>query len=199
VAAASPAAFNPRVTDPLPAELELLLERHLPALRAFVRLRAGRVVAARESSSDLVQSVCRELLKGSERFEYQGEAAFKSWLYTAALRKIVEKDRYYRSQKRDAGREIPADGHGDEQDGSLLDCYATFATPSRDVAVREQLARVEQAFEQLNDEQREVVTLARIVGLPHAEIARQMGRTEEATRQLLRRAMIKLSEILTDE
>jgi RNA polymerase sigma-70 factor (ECF subfamily) len=184
------------MTDRLPPELELLLERHLPALRAFVRLRAGRTVAARESSSDLVQSVCRELLQGAGRFEYDGEAAFKSWLFTAALRKIVEKDRYYRAEKRDAARE--AGTGGDAEDASLLDGYATLITPSRDVAVREQLARVERAFEQLSDEQREVVTLARIVGLPHAEIARQLGRSEEATRQLLRRAMVRLSGLLTE-
>ena len=78
------------------AAMDRLLERHLPALRAFVRLRAGPAVAEHESNSDLVQSVCREVLEGAGAFEYRGEAAFKSWLFTTALRKIVEKDRYYR-------------------------------------------------------------------------------------------------------
>ena len=58
-----------------PVAIDHLLERHLPALRAFVRLRAGPTVARNESSSDVVQSVCREILMGAGRFEYQGEAA----------------------------------------------------------------------------------------------------------------------------
>lgn len=169
-----------------------LLERHLPALRAFIRLRTSKAIRDRESQSDLVQSVCREVLQGAERFEYQGEAAFRSWLYTTALRKLIERDRYWRSQKRDIDRELRA------EEPSLLDCYATFATPSQDVAVREQMERIEAAFDALPDDYREVITLSRIVGLSHAEIARQMGRSEESSRQLLRRALVKLAERLPD-
>ena len=168
-------------------ELDALLERHLPALRAFVRLRAGRRVAEHESASDLVQSVCRELLTSAERFRYEGEAAFKSWLFTAALRKIIARDRHWRAEKR-AGAQA--------DDSAVLDYYATFATPSHDAGVREELARVESAFERLTEEQREVVTLSRLVGLSHAEIAAQIGKSEVNTRQILRRALVRLAEVL---
>lgn len=177
-------------------DLEALLDRHLPAVRAFVRLRAGPAVAAREASSDLVQSVCRELLAAEGHFEYRSEAAFRSWLYTTALRKIVEKDRFYRAQRRDLRREVVGGGTGDDEARSLLDCYQTLVTPSRDVAAREQIARVEEAFQRLSETDREVVTLARIVGLPHAEIAQRIGKTVEASRAILRRALVRLAELL---
>jgi RNA polymerase sigma-70 factor, ECF subfamily len=184
--------------SPTPVPLDQLIERHLPALRAFVRLRAGPTVARHESSSDLVQSVCREVLLGRDRFEFQGEAAFKSWLYTTALRKIVEKDRYWRAEKRDVARNVDAVASDESGERSLLDCYATLATPSREVAMKEQLSRVERAFEELSEEQREVVTLHKIVGLSHAEIAKTTGKTEEGCRQLLRRGLVKLAELLEE-
>ena len=70
--------------------VQQLLERHLPSLRAYVRLRAGAVIPRHESGSDLVQSVCRDVLENLDRFRYPGEAAFRAWLYATALRKIAD-------------------------------------------------------------------------------------------------------------
>ena len=175
------------------ASIEALLERHLTALRAFVRLRSNQAIRDRESHSDLVQSVCRELLEGEEGFAYEGEAQFRNWLYTAALRKIVQRDRYLRAQQRDVGREVrPAEGCA----GGVLDCYATFSTPSMKAASAEALAGIERAFDELPTQQREVITLARVVGLSHAEIAEQLEITEDNSRQLLRRGLVRLQIIL---
>jgi RNA polymerase sigma-70 factor (ECF subfamily) len=151
---------------------------------------------AKESSSDLVQSVCRELLEKRSRFEFRGETAFRSWLYTAALRKILERQRHHRALKRDVNREVEGQAHGEQGDRSVLECYATMATPTRELALQEQMEQIERAFQRLPEEQREVITLAKIVGLPHAEIARSTGRTEAASRQLLRRAMIRLTRLV---
>lgn len=76
--------------------------------------------------------------------------------------------------------------------GDLLDAYATLSTPSLLLARKEGEAAFEAAFDELSAEHREIITLARLVGLSHAEIASQLGKTEEACRQLLRRALIKL-------
>jgi RNA polymerase sigma factor (sigma-70 family) len=181
---------TPRTSDD-DSSIERLLERHLAALRAFVRLRAGPRVRAFESEADLVQSVCRELLAKRSRFDFRGDSAFRSWLYTAALRKVVEKDRYHSAGKRDVARRARADSTGD-----VLDCYAVLATPSQDLAAREQMERIERAFERLSEDHREVLSLARIAGLPSAEVARLMGRSEVACRQLLRRAQVRLAMLL---
>ena len=60
------------------------------------------------------------------------------------------------------------------------------------LSARENQDALESAFDELTEEHREVITLARLVGLSHAEIADQTDRTEDACRQLLRRALIKL-------
>lgn len=180
--------------------IDRLLCDHISRLHAYLRLHAGGVVRKKESAHDLVQSVCREVLEDLSGFEYRGEAAFRHWLFTKARRKILDKNRFYRRECRDAAREAGRPTGGADSDDAaarnMLDYYGTLCTPSRDASAREQLARFEQAFDDLPDEYKEVITLARIVSLPHREIAARMGRSEIATRHLLSRALAKLSSKL---
>lgn len=169
--------------------VEELLARYLPGLRAFIRLRAGPTIRARESSSDIAQSVCREVLAGIDRFQYGGEAGFKHWLFTSALRKLTKRDEHWRTLKRGAGRE-------QVDDEALAGCYRALSTPSAKAMAREEAERMEKAFDELSEDDREVITLARVIGLSHREIAERMGRTEQATRLLLHRALAKLAEKL---
>jgi RNA polymerase sigma-70 factor (ECF subfamily) len=59
--------------------------------------------------------------------------------------------------------------------------------------MRERIARLEAAFDRLPADYREVITLTRIVGLPHREVAEAMGRSETASRMLLYRALAELA------
>lgn len=147
--------------------------------------------------SDLVQSVCREVLESADRFEFQGDAAFRSWLFTAALRKLVEKDRKLHAGRRDVRREHQIDAEGGA-DAAVLQGYASATTPSLLAMGNEGAEKLEEAFDELTEEHREIITLSRFVGLSHAEIAAQLGKNEEACRQLLRRALVKLSLALAN-
>ena len=177
-----------------PAAIEALLERYLPQVRAFVRLRAGRMIRARESTSDLVQSVCREVLDHIDRFQYPSEDAFKRWLYTTALRKIAHRRDYYLAKKRDVLREVRP-----EDEAQLGELYRSFSTPSRALVSAEERERIEVAFDALSPEHREVITLAHVAGLSRSAIAEQMGKSETAVRSLLHRALLRLSDVLRDE
>jgi RNA polymerase sigma-70 factor (ECF subfamily) len=171
--------------------LEALLERYLPEVRAFVRLRVGAELRAKESSSDIAQSVCRELLTGLDGFRWQGEQAFRAWLFTAALRKVADRARHFASLRADAGREVAA---ADEQ--ALWASYRSLSSPSGHAIAREQAERLERAFERLDEEEREVITLARIAGLSRAEIGERLGKSEGAVRVMLHRALAKLTDHL---
>ena len=175
-----------------PGAVDALLQRHLPGLRAFVRLRVTAALRAKESCSDLVQSVCKDLLQNIDHFEYQGEAPFKGWLFTSALNKIREHERYFSREKRDVNREVRL---SDAEARSLADCYASCMSPSCEAMVHEKIALIEVAFDRLPEDYREVLTLKRCAGLNHAEIARIMGRSEGAVRTLLSRALTRLSGI----
>lgn len=176
-----------------PAAIEEVLAAYLPRLQRFVQLRLGPQLRAREDTLDIVQSTARELLQQS-RFEWRGEIEFRAWLFQAALNKIREKGRYHGAAKRGIDREIDGLASG-ELAASLCD----LATPSRIAIAREQQQRLEAAFAHLTEPQREVLTLARIVGLPHAVIAQRLGKSEVAVRQLLVRAMAALGEALGDD
>ena len=167
-----------------------LLARYLPDLRAFVRLRAGPALRGRESTSDLVQSACREVLTHLDRFRFPDEKAFRSWLLTTAERKIIDRVDHYAAQKRDHAPPVEV------KDELLLDRYGRFSSPSRRVAVQDEIERIERAFDLLTEEQREVVTLAYIAGLSRRAIAEQLGKTENAVRIVLHRALARLTEVV---
>jgi RNA polymerase sigma-70 factor, ECF subfamily len=174
--------------------LETLLEQHLPALRAYIRVRAGSIVRQRESSSDLVQSVCREVLEHADRFQHPSESAFRRWLFTTALRKIIDRRAYHVSEKRDPDKEHrPTDSAAHQ---SLLEAYGSFCTPSSGAVVQEEYERIEAAMDQLSEEQREIVTLAHLVGMSRTEIAEHLGKTEGAVRTTLYRALARLAVLL---
>lgn len=177
--------------------VERLIELHLPALRAFVRAHMGARLRARESTSDVVQSICRELLTHQERFQHPREEAFKAWLFTTARRKLSNRVRDLERQKRDAARELPGELR-ESALGDLGGAYGRISSPSGHALKAEEVERLEAALDQLTPEHREVLTLAHLVGLSRAEIGRQMDKSEEAVRQLLHRATAKLAILLED-
>ena len=170
-----------------PAAVESLVARHLSGLRAFIRLRLGPEIRARESASDLAQSVCREVLEQLDGFDYRGEAAFKAWLFTLATSKIRDRHRFHNREMRDPAR---------EEHGLPIDAVAGYEslTPSRAAIDRENIERLERAFDQLPEHYREILTLSRIVGLRPEEIAEQTGRTTASVRHVLGRAIVRLAE-----
>lgn len=174
-------------------ELTAALERLRPRLMAFVRLHSDPALRAKESCSDLVQSVYREVLENADRIEYQGDEAFRCWLFTWALNKIRDRQRHWLAQRRDARREV-ANSATNEHD--LLACYQTLCTPSREAMLHEQIERIEAAFDRLPPQYREVITLSRIAGLSHAEIAARTDSTPGAVRTQLNRALVRLTSEL---
>ena len=164
-----------------------LLERHLPDLRVYVDLRTGARLRARESSADIVQSVCREVLEDMDDFDYRGEGAFRNWLFQLAFRKIIDKDRYHRAKRRDVEREeIAADS------GTGAEPFVDALSPSRVLMGQELEAELVHAFERLPEEHREAILLTRIVGLSHEEAAKEMKRSVGSVRMLVYRGIARL-------
>ena len=186
-----------RAKDGDEVAIESLVVRHLPALHAFVRCRAGNALAGQESCADLVQSVCRDVLEHVGDYKYRGETAFKNWLFTAAANKLVDRHRFYHRECRDVAREVSVAGSdATNAEQRLLDCYATLGTPSRALARQEELSRIEAAIDALPEHYREVIALSRFVGLSYAEIGEQTGRSETSVRGMVARGLAKLTEVL---
>ena len=125
--------------------VEALLLGHVSRLRAFVRLKMGPVVRGRESSEDLVQSVCREVLEDLDGFEYRGEAGFRQWLFRRAEHKVVDRGRFWGREKRDAAREVAAESEGEV--GETLRGLESVFTPSRDAAAHDFISALPDGYD----------------------------------------------------
>lgn len=170
------------------AEFDELLERHLPLLRSYVRLRAGARLRAREPIGDLVQSTVRELCEDRTDFVYTSDAGFRRYLCTVATHKILSKNRYWEAERRDAARHESAVLPELRQigDSSLV------RSPSRAVEHEEDLERLRAAFDSLNEVDRQILALRRIFDVPVSEIAAEVGLAESTVRW---RLGVILSEI----
>jgi len=167
----------------------------MPALRAFLRAKVGGELAVRESVDDLAQSVCREVLRDLDELSFADADQFRAYLFLQATRKVVDRYRYHRRDKRDVARlrRMPSatDGQNELVGQDQL-------TPSRVVGAREELDRIEAALQHLPEAQRDAVLLSRLAGLDYAEIARQKNTTESAVRGLVARGLARLSGLLAE-
>lgn len=176
---------------------EELLADHLGLLRGYVRRRLGAKIRSKETSLDLVQSVCREALDDLSRFEDRGEGSFRRWLFTRAENKIRDRGRFWGRERRAVDREVPLEsGPAEEQAGP--EPLASYDTPDQRAAAREDLARLESAFADLPEDYREVLVLSKLEGLTGAEVAQRIGRSQSATRTLLCRALARLGTALEE-
>ena len=172
-----------------------LLERHIARLEAFVARRISPGLRRQESSQDLVQSILREALRDFPRATPVDVGAFRAWLFVAADRKLKGRGRFWRRERRDPARELRLDGAADTELSSKArpQLAGQDTTPSRNASAREEIGRLVRAFASLPPDWREVILLARVENLSHAQIAARLGRSELATRSLLSRALARLA------
>ena len=169
-------------------DLERLVANNLPQLREFVRRRAGARILTRESPSDVVQSACREVLEAADGIRWQGEAAFRSFLYTTTLRKLIDKQRFHARRKRRMSAEVPL--VADELDDPAR---VDRGTPSQCAVRAESLDRLQQELDRLPPEQRDLISMRRLFGLTTEEIAAELGISSGAVRARLSRAIARLA------
>jgi RNA polymerase sigma factor (sigma-70 family) len=144
---------------------------------------------------DLVQSVCREVLADCAQFDYRGEPAFRQWLFQVAENKVRDRLRFLGRAKRDRARVLELNS----ADAAALSCYASFCSPSQNAIAREELERIESAFDELDANYQEVILLSRVIGLSNEEIAAQINQTPHYTRTLLSRGLARLTTLLDVE
>src|SRR5262249_24556287 len=128
--------------------------------------------------------------------EFRGTTGrdFLSWLRTMACHEFLDTVRAGKAQKGGGGKllaRLPGDSTGE------VAIAAETSTPSQRMVRQEEGEAVEAALGRLSAEHQRVIRLRRSPDkLTWAEIAREMERTEDAVKQLFRRAVKRLSEEL---
>ena len=128
---------------------------------------------------------------------FDSPAGFYKWLETIAFNRLRDQQRALHRQKRDIAREAADRPDPSTSYPDLLNrVSAGQGTPSRHVAKDEATAAVMSSLARLTDEQRAVVRLRFLEGRSVAEIAAELGKTEDAVHKLSFRGLKNLRRIL---
>ena len=171
--------------------VERLYERCGPRLLAFIRLRLGRTLRARLESRDILQATLLRSFERLGQLEADDPAALMAWLMRIAENEIRDRADYFQRQRRDPAREVPLD-----------EAHEAAAAAARSVTSRlvldEEAARLERAIDGLSEAHREIILLRKFEELSFRDIAARLGRSEDACRMLLARAMAALTIRMTE-
>jgi len=174
--------------------LEQLIQFHEPNLLAFVRSRAGEALRARESVRDLLQEVLLEVARGVPHVEYRSEAEFRGWLYALAERRVLDRARHYRREKRE-GAGLRSIDDPEAYDELLIEGFSSVLSPSHVLQRKEEVHQLEHAFSQLPPQDREVLSLAFFCGMTSSEIGSKLGISPDSARQRKNRAKTRLAAL----
>ncbi len=172
---------------------ELLTEVETP-IQAIIRGQLGGYLQLRVEVADLLQETWVRAYRSISGFRGEDLKAFRSWLGSMAVHVVQDNARRFKVRRADQERPLHRDSNGGSgsMEGRGGDFLAKGETPSRIMRRDHRLLRLEQAIKELAPDQREVIYLARLQGLPVKEVASRLGKTPNAVSMLLFRAVRSL-------
>ncbi len=174
------------------AAINAIFERYGDRLHALIRLRLGPHLRRRLESRDILQVTLLKAFKGLDRFKGSGSRSLMAWLGAIAHDQICDQADFYGRQKRDARRDRTLDERVD------LIARQVHTEASR-LQLKVDTERLERALDQLGEAQREIILLRHFEELSFPEIGERLGKSPDACRMQLARAMtaltLKLREI----
>jgi RNA polymerase sigma-70 factor, ECF subfamily len=153
---------------------------------------------AKVDASDLVQQTMLEAHRDFTRFHGATEGEWLAWLRQIVSHNAADFIRqYYKTAKRQAGREVRLGGNADNSSVLGLSGIAgDDETPSQQLVRKERELQMADALAQLSDDHREVIILRNLQRLPFDEVAKRMNRSRPAAQMLWMRAIHKLQEAM---
>lgn len=175
--------------------LDQLCKAYNERVLRIVRMRMGPELRTKLQSMDLVQDAFISALRDLESFTYKSEGDFMRWISKIAENRIRDNLDKLHAEKRDIRREIPLDNYRQADEDSFVRDFEPMksTTPSMIISKREDLDKLEKAIDKLKPEYKEVIILTKIEGLSYKEVAEQLGKSPDAVRMILSRAIQALS------
>ncbi len=167
-----------------------LFEKYRARLAVSVHYRLGPQMRAQVEVDDILQETLLRAFQEFERFSYHGPGSFMRWLSLISEHVIVDIARHHNRAKRHADELVPL--RSKSQPGGADP--ADSKTPSRLLALKEDLRRLLKRLDDLPPQYREVLLLAKVEGLATHEIAERLGRSRQAVALLLHRALRQLRQ-----
>lgn len=175
--------------------LEQLCRVYSERVRWIVRLRMGGELRSKLESMDLAQDVFISALRDLGNFTYKNEGDFLRWLSKIAENRLRDNLDRLHANKRDIRKEVRLKSYEPTTGDSFVAALGPIdtTTPSVIMSKREDLAKLARAIDALTSEYKEVIVLTKIEGLSYKEIAESLGKSGDAVRMLVSRAMAALS------
>jgi len=155
----------------------------------------------RVAASDVIQETLVDAVRGFEAFEPRGPGSFRGWLGRILDNRVRMLANTLHAQKRDARREVNL-RTGELSSSDAHDPTPSLAgsgtSPSGAAAIGERGEALERALAKLSRDHQEVLRLIKLHEHSIAETARTMGRSENAVKKLLARALLELRTALGD-
>ncbi|MGE5647812.1 MAG: RNA polymerase sigma factor [Acidobacteriota bacterium] len=170
--------------------LSKVFEQYRRRLIVLVHFKLSPQWRERGEVEDVVQEVCLRAFRDLDRFTYRTPGSLMHWFSAIADHVIADRARY-RNRECRAGEEVPFRS----ETNPLGPEPADNATPSRLFSQQEAVERLLARLGRLPDDYRQAILLARIEGLPTAEVAERMGKSREQVALLVYRAVKRLREL----
>jgi RNA polymerase sigma-70 factor (ECF subfamily) len=155
---------------------------------------------AKLDASDIVQQAMLQAHTRRDQFRGRTEGERLAWLRAILANALAAAARRFDTQARNPGRERSLEAELERSASRLESWLAADQTSPSELAIRgEDVLRLAEALSRLPDDQRRVVELHYLGGLPVAEVAEKIGRTRPAAVGLLFRGLKRLRVLLGDK
>lgn len=158
--------------------LDEIASRYARRLEPWIDRRLGSKLRRCVTAEDLVQETFLRAVRSFPDFRWKGEASLWRWLLTIARHAIQDAGRSLEAQKRAPEREIPLAAKAAGPEGTRMDPREppdTGTSPSKGPPRQERLERFQKALDSLRPEDREVIVLVSVKGIPVKDVAKRMA------------------------
>ncbi|MDX1962110.1 MAG: sigma-70 family RNA polymerase sigma factor [Pirellulales bacterium] len=169
------------------------LPQYRDYLRLLVRLQISPRLQSKLDASDIVQQAMLQAHENRGQFRGHTEQEWLAWLRVILANTLAMTLRRFSTEARDLARERNL-LRDIEQSSSRVECFlaADQTSPSGKALRNEELLALATAINTLPEDQRRVIELHHLQGLPVSEVAELLDRSRPAVVGLLFRGLKKL-------
>ncbi len=193
----------------MPDRTDSLLETHLAAAKSGDREALERVLCAAQEwlgrdvvqsmgeplraqtrPSDLVQDCSVEVVRCIANFEGTSVAQFRSWVSTILQNCVRKQARFLAAQRR------KSPSRTSQLKVVAEEVLPTVPSPASELQQAEALLILQESLESLREDYRMILEQVPLAGRPVVDVAKDLGRSDAATRMLLSRARLALADAM---
>ncbi len=176
-----------------PEALTRLLCAHHARLFGLAKRKIGVDWQGKIEAEDVLQETYAEIGQHIATFTADGEDAFFRWSARILDRRFIDQVRGLRRKRRDVSREVRGGANSSRYETLVERCLPDHATASKMLRRQDAVAAVLACLAGMTPEHRELVERIHLRGEAVADVARDVGKSEDAVRRMAGRALAELT------